>query len=87
LLITIPLRCDHRQESFSVAEPDAGVVIWKLGSDDQVTAPLFLRMYLYWTAVFAGRLTVSAQNRMRRQLSEEGREYTYSSRPGSLPSS
>lgn len=49
----------HRHESLSVKEPDAGVVSWKFGSDDHVTAPLFLRMYLYWICMLAGRFTVS----------------------------
>ena len=39
--------------------PLAGVVIWSFGSDSQVTAPLFFRMYLYCTTVLAGRLTVT----------------------------
>jgi hypothetical protein len=47
--------------SFSVYEPEEGVVSWKFGSVDHVTAPLYFRMYLYWMEVLAGRLTVSAQ--------------------------
>jgi hypothetical protein len=49
----------HRQESLSVAEPEAGVLSWKLSPELHVTAPLYLRMYLYWTAVLAGRFTVT----------------------------
>lgn len=42
-----------------MADPLPGVVMLMLGSDSQVTAPLFLRMYLYWMAVLGGRLTVT----------------------------
>ncbi len=53
----------YRHVSAWVAEPLAGVVIWLFGSDSQVVAPLYLRMNLYWTAVVAGRLTVTVQGR------------------------
>ena len=49
----------YRQVSFSVNEPLAGVVICMFGSDSQVTLDWYLRMYLYWIAVFAGRFTVT----------------------------
>lgn len=41
--------------------PEAGVVFESLGSDSQVTTPLYLRMYLYWKAVLAGRATVTEE--------------------------
>ena len=51
----------HRQESFWVNEPLAGVVIELFGSDSQVTWPLFFRMYLYSMTVDAGSVTVIDQ--------------------------
>ena len=46
--------------SFSVNDPDAGVVIWLFGSLSHVTAPLLMRMYLYWIVDEAGRLMVTS---------------------------
>ncbi len=42
--------------------PEAGVVNCLLGSDSQVTAPLNLRMNLYWKVVDAGRFSVTENN-------------------------
>jgi hypothetical protein len=52
---------DYLQVSLVEYVPLAGVVIDIFGSDSQVTAPLYLRIYLYWIAVEAGRLTVMLQ--------------------------
>lgn len=41
--------------------PAAGEVDERLGSLSQVTAPLYLRIYLYWNAVLAGMVTVIVQ--------------------------
>ena len=63
MLASRPVRADegaaYRQVSLSVKLPEAGVVICMLGSDSQVMAPLYLRMYLYWIEVLAGRFTVT----------------------------
>lgn len=45
--------------SVSVWVPDATVVNALLGSDSQVVTPLKILMYLYWSAVLAGRFTVT----------------------------
>jgi hypothetical protein len=56
----IPKRSFHRQVSLTdwAAVP---TVIDLLGSDSQVTAPLYLRIYLYCTVVDAGRFTVTTK--------------------------
>ena len=74
----------HRQVSFSVNVPDEGVVICMFGSDSQVTAPLNLRMYLYWIAVLAGRFTVTARASQRDPRRDSGR-ITYCSKWDSSP--
>lgn len=43
-------------------DPLAGVSTELFGSDSHVTAPSFLRMYLYSTLVLAGKLTVTGNN-------------------------
>lgn len=47
--------------------PLAGVVIWLLGSDSQMSSPGALRMNLYWTLVLAGRFTVTAGEDVRHE--------------------
>lgn len=42
-----------------VFEPVAGLEDERLGSDSQVTAPLYLRIYLYSKLVLAGTETVT----------------------------
>ena len=51
----------QRQTSFWMYDPLAGVVIELFGSDSHVTAPLYLRMYLYSPVVDAGSETVMLQ--------------------------
>ena len=63
----------YRQVSFSVNEPLAGVVICMFGSDSQVTLDWYLRMYLYWIAVFAGRFTVTERGRGGQRPARWGR--------------
>jgi hypothetical protein len=50
------------QVSLMVFEPEAGLVLDRLGSDSQVTWPLFFRMYLYSKLVLTGMFTVTAES-------------------------
>ena len=63
----------YRQLSFCMKEPLAGVVMELFGSDSQVMAPLNLRMYLYWIAVFTGRFTVTERARGGQRPARRGR--------------
>ena len=49
------------------------VVICMFGSDSQVTLDWYLRMYLYWIAVFAGRFTVTERGRGGQRPARWGR--------------
>lgn len=56
----------HRQVSFSMYVPLAGVVISMFGSDSQVMLEPSIRTYLYCMSVLAGRLTVTSEQASKR---------------------